>query len=381
MEKKNNKIVYAVIGALVVLLIVLVILVGMLIGGKNEEKKGGTTNVGPNVVEDTTADATGDTTDIFGEEITDDTAVTGIDMTVVIGGIQFTVPKDYACIYVESLGPVIYIDDLFTLKLAVLDTPSYAEVASNPAYLTDKISEVGGILLEDAKEVELNGKKYIYYVAILNDVKTVVINSEVVGKRVATQLAVESDTLTYDDCIQVFASIIDGAKETDAPDSTYDDIEAQNDNSNKGEVKSESTLTFGGDTVTFQIPENFYSQSVETWSDEQCEYFMSGDYAFNVTCRLSEKEAGVAENAEQMTYLQWDALLENVKNATTIETVDIDGYTFYYFDVRYEFDGADCQKFFAACEIGNSIYAVDIDGLDAESELTLEMVKKFLMVK
>ncbi len=192
-------------------------------------------------------------------------------------------------------------------------------------------------------------------------------------------MAIESETMTYDDCIKVFASIVESGAATSAPDSTYDDIDSQ-DVSHVGEEKTEGTLTFQNQTVTYQIPEGFYSQGVEDWSDEAVEAFMTDDYAYYVTCRLSAKEDEL-ENAEMLTQTNFDFLLENVKSSASIETVEVDGYVYFYYDVHYEFDGTDCQKLYAACNVGEYIYSVDVSATDAESELTLDMVKKFLTIK
>lgn len=386
MEKKNNNaVIWVVIGVLVVLVLALVGLVLFLVFGVKTQKDDGTGNAGPFVIADDTdtqqPESENEEDDIFEEEVTEE-SLEAMELEMIIGGYRF-VSSGYNCLYADGIGPVLYMDDIFQMKIQVVDM-SYEEALKDPAKLTEKTVAAGGTILQDVTEVELNGKKYAYFVMELYDQKNIVIHSQApkADQRIAGQLVMQSDTVTNEDMLNVFDSVVSTAEITDRPDSTYDDIMEQIYATNKGDRKSESSLTYEGKTVTYQVEEGFLSSdsSVDEnyWAVES---FVHEDIDWYLDCYLKETDEG-CPNAEAYIQLNYDWLLGEVKDKAEIKTMEVGGYTFYYLDVHYEMDGSDYQELFVACDFGDGhIYSIEVSGTDVEEELSIDTVKKFMEIK
>ena len=376
------------IGILIALILVLVVLVGILLLGKKEEKQGGTGNAGPFVVDGSKKTDAGDNTaDIFGRELEKKSSEAGNGITMVIDGFKFYVPADYSCFYAEGVGPVVYLDDVFQMKTVVRDN-SYEESMKDPEALMSKAIEAGGEILQDIKETELDGKKYAYFLVNLSGGKCFVGYTQAADtdKRFGGQIVIESDSLTDEDLLHIFADITSTAQATDEPDSTLDDIAEQsakaNQSASMGEKKEESTLSVAADTITFLVPEGFYSQGVNDWESSQSESFASEGYAIYVDCSLNAADAFV-ESA--MNYIEnaRDWMFDSIKDQVKIQTMDIEGNTCYYVVAHYDFEGQDYQQIYAACDVGegNAYYSVQASAIDEEVELSMETVKEFFIFK
>lgn len=377
-----------VIGVLIALVLLLVVLVGMLLLGKEEEKQGRTGNAGPFVVDGSKKTDTGEnTSDIFDRELEKEGTEAGNGITMVIDGFQFYVPADYNCFYAEGVGPVVYLDDVFQMKTAVRDD-SYEESMKDPEALMSKTIEAGGEILQDIKETELDGKKYAYFLMELSGDKCFVGYTQAadMDKRFGGQIVIESDSLTDEDLLHIFADITSTAQATDEPDSTLDDIMEQlakvDQSASMGEKKEESTLSIAGETITFLVPEGFYSRGVYDWENSRSESFASEGYAINVDCSLNATDAFV-ESA--MTYIEneRDWMLGSIKEQVKIQTMDIEGNTCYYMIGHYDFEGHDHQRIYAACDVGegNAYYSVQASAIDEEVELSMEKIKDFFVFR
>lgn len=386
-EKGVSKGTKIVIGVFIALVLLLVVLVGILLLGTEKEKQGGTGNAGPFIVDEGKNTETNENVaDIFEWEVEKESAGIGDGITVVIDGFKFYVPADYGCFYAEGVGPVVYLDGVFQMKIAVQDN-SYEETMKDPEALMAKTVEAGGKILQDIKETELDGKKYAYFLMELSGDKCFVGYTQAADtdKRIGGQIVIESDSLTDEDLLRIFADIVSTAQVTDEPDSTLDDIveqSAHQGTSAIGEKKEESTLSIAGETVTFQVTEGFYSQGIYHAEGLELESFWSDGYGVNVDCCLvaADEFVGSAlayvENERDMSY---DSIRDNMQ----IQTIEIAGNACYYIVVHYNFEGTDYQRLCAACDVGNgnAYYSVQACAIDWEGELTMETVKDFLVFK
>lgn len=233
MEKRDNKGLFVVISILIVIIVILIILVGVLlfrnIIGRREMPEQSVQTTEEKKV--TASKATGKEDDLFENEMDGDTDLTsdsGAGITFVIDGFKMTIPSDYSCTYAEGIGPVVYMDDVFQMKTAILED-SMEEVLKEPSALTEKTLAAGGEVLQDVKETEIDGRQYAYFLADLQGDKCMVAYTQAADtdKRIGGQIVIESDSLTDEDLLQMFASITTTAKETDEPNSTMEDIMAQ----------------------------------------------------------------------------------------------------------------------------------------------------------
>ncbi len=375
MEKKSNKGLFVVIGVLIFLVLLLVVLVGVLAWKSlsGSKKDGNNSQI---AVTSTEKD------DEFGEaletESDDEFDTFSAEMKYVIGGYEFTVPGEYDMFYNEMIGPVVYMDDVFQMKTAVVET-SYEEVMKDPASLTEKSVEAGGEILQDIKESEVNGKKYAYFRVDLSGEECFVVYTATPDnkKRIGAQIAIEKDGLSDEDMLQVFSTIAGSAVETNKADSTYDDIDAQLAERTKseiyGEAKEESTLKFGGKEVTFRVPEGFYSEDAYEGSDYMTERFCTADPRMETQCYFYESEwfDGVKG------YLEASITLDDTK----IESMEIEGKTIYYIIEKYMHDDSEVQRLYAGCDLGEkNFYVIDALVIDEDIDLSMETIREFLLV-
>lgn len=377
MKEKRNKSIYIVIGILVVLVVILLALTAFLFLGGKAEKKGGSGNAGPFIVKEKEQ---GDSDGKVTEEIP---VVSGNGIYLVSNGCKVLVPKEYQCLNVAGIGLVVYKDDVFQMKLVVGDG-SYEEDAKNPESLKEKAVDAGGKILEPVKETEVDGRKYLYFVMELSGDKVLVIYSQAADcdKKIAGQIVMESDTVTNEDMIQMFAGIAGGAVKTDEPDTTSEDIMQQERIANVGEMKSESTLSFQNASVTVKVPAGYYSIMNDDADDYVSETFTTADYGVEVKCNLRTADGLGINDAKTLVECWFDWLPNNVKKETEIQVFDAEGRTWYYYDVHYKLEETDRQNILVACDLGDKmIYSVEAQSSNESKELTMDSIMDFLSVE
>lgn len=372
MKDKKNKSLFFSIGIIIILAAILLVLFVVLMFCEGKKKKGGSGNAGPFVVKE----SSGKEGFVLEDEIEKDTGGTN-GIVIVVNGYKMIIPSDLECTYVEGIGPLVYKDDIFQMKI-IIKEGSYDETVWNPDSLTDKVIEAGGKILQDVQETEQDGKRFVYYIAELMGDKTFVIYTGDNDKHFAGQIVVESETLSDEDLIKIFSGIVFTARKTDEPDSTFDDILSQMRLRDLGEEKTESSLSFEGETVNFNVPQGFYSQGYYDSSSYKAEMFLTTDL-INVQCSLWSKNAECFYlGAEDYLKSTLDFEMENVKKDTKIETMQIEGNTCYYIDMHYEFHGSDFQNIYAACDYGKTgFFVVEADAIDIEKDISMEMLKEF----
>lgn len=382
MRKKSNNEVFIVAGILAVLVLLLLVLIAALLFGEKGQKQGKNGNAGPFVVNDSAEDTSSESaSDVFEKEIGQEKEEAGNGMTIVIDGFRFQIPSDYGCLYGDGIGPVVYLDDVFQMKLAVSDT-SYEESMKNPDSLTEKTIAAGGEILQEVRETELEGKEYAYFYMKLDGEQNFVVYTKALDteKRFCGQIVIQKEDLSDEDLLHIFESVISSAQETNEPDSTADDITGQAAavTGKKDEEKEESTMRLNEETATFLVPKDFYSN--EQYVKEE---FVSKDSAIYVNCYLRPTEKGtIFENAKACIEADKEFRIGSVKNETEIQTINSNGTLFYYIAVHYEYDGSDYQYVYAACDIGeNAIYKVEAQAIDKDVELSIDTIRDFLVLK
>lgn len=314
--------------------------------------------------------------DYFANEVDKDDAEgnTGNAIKVVVDGFKMMVPIEYNCLYTEEVGVVVYMDDVFHMKLAVSDK-GYDVIKADPEMITEKAVAAGGEILQDVKFEEIDGKEYVYYLLHLEGSDCFVAYTQAVDqdKCVACQMVIEKE-----DLLNIFASVASTAVVTDEANSTQEDIHEEIRNANFGERKTESSLTFEGETVTFGVPAEFYGQGTDSWGYYATEMFSTTDYV-SVDCFLYSTNTGEYDGAESYIANQMDFASEE---DGAVEKMDVNGTTFYYFTEDYEYDGSRFQKIYAACNIGETgIYVVELSAIDVDREINVELIEEFLYVK
>nr|MBQ8253418.1 hypothetical protein [Lachnospiraceae bacterium] len=364
MEKGNNKKLYIIIGLLVVLALCLVIVLGALFVGAEKETEGQNPE-----------------SSLLGEEVKQE-QTNGSGIAIVTGGFKVVIPEDYGCFYAEGIGPVIYMDDVFQMKLKVIDG-TYEEAAANPDKLMSGTTDAGGTILQEVKEKEIDRKKYLYYIMELADQECYVVYTQAADseKRIAGQIAIESGNVTEEDILQMFAEIVGSAVETDEADTDEAALDEMKAAANRGEVKTESTLSLTDCSVTFRVPEGYYGQGQFALDDTVSEYFLSEDYAIEATVGIHIPEDDGYETAEQYTALMFDWMSEDVQKDFSVQEMQVEGTTYYYYNVSYEDEGHTYKEMFFAADVENGgIYSVKAEATDESVVLTEEAVKEFLVL-
>lgn len=387
MEKKSNKGLSVIFVIFIILLLLLLGLILLLVYGQSAVKqKDG--NAGPFVIKDS---ETGKETE-QGNTKASESESSGRDkteekeITVVFGGYRFTLSSAYSCFYAEEIGPVIYMDNFFQMRLGIRQD-SYEEAMENPESLTEKTVAAGGEILQDLKEASVDGKSYAYFRMELYGAQCFVVYTALPEgeKQLAGQIMIESDELTDADFLNIFADIAVTAEATDGPDSTMEDIVeqmAERADAAPGERKENGILRFDEETVIFGVPENFYSMGIAETDIYSEETFLTGDFAVMADCYLwsAKAETSYYKSAEEYISMEWNNLYDNVKNEVEIQTMEIEGKQCYYIAAHYQFDGRDYQHVYAACDVGKyGIYTVLARAVDQDTELSMEILRDFFV--
>lgn len=295
---------------------------------------------------------------------------------VVLKGYEFQIPLEYGCMIAEDVGPVIYMSDIFQLRLRV-DDFSYEEYTKDPEHAMQNARDAGGEITKEVAEVEINGRKIAWFRTTLLHDDMVVMWSEADKNRMFSgQMVIFSQDIGEEDFLNVFAQIIGSAEKTDKPDSTEEDLLAWEPQINVGERRSQGSITTDDFTVTFPVPEGFYAQTDEVYVSEEKDYYsddyMTNDYV-SVSCRVTKD---FFEDARSVISDDW-----NYDNAK-IKTVETGGRTYYYAISEKDIDGKQVQYVTAACGLSESgwIYSVEATVTDYERSLTLDDIKGFLSI-
>lgn len=295
---------------------------------------------------------------------------------VVFKGYEFQVPVEYGCMIAEDVGPVIYMSDIFQLRLRV-DDINYEEYTKDPEHAMQNARDAGGKITKEVTETEVNRRKIAWFRTTLLGDDMVVMWSEADKNRMfAGQMVIFSQDIGEEDFLNVFAQIIQSAEKTDKPDSTEEDLAAWEPQINVGEKRSKGSIKTDDFTVTFPVPEGYYAQTDEVYVSDEGDYYaddyMTNDY-ISASCRVTKD---FYEDARSEISDDW-----NYENAE-IKTMEAGGRTYYYSISEKDIDGKKVQYVMAACELSESgwIYSVEATATDYERSLTLDDIKGFLSI-
>lgn len=296
---------------------------------------------------------------------------------IVLDGFEVQIPMEYGCFIDDEKGPVVYRDDLFTLLIAVRDI-SYEEKIQDPESFMQGALSVGGEITKELTEIEIDGKPYAYYTYTLDGDEFVVSYTAAADSdmRLCTQVVKTSD-ISDREVMERWAKIAASAKETDKADTVQEDLLQAQRISESGEQKTESTLQYDGTKLTFRVEEGYYSTFQDADEEGAIEYFTDGAGNVTVSCWLMSGE-GILD---AKTYITEDA--DYVEGATVQQgTKEADGYTFYYLESRYTYDGSEYQEVEAACDVGDGlIYIVNLSVTDSGESYSADDIMSFLSVR
>ena len=231
MEEKKSKGMYIVAGMLLFLAVLLLVLAGVFFLGEKKDKPGGSGNAGPFVQKESEGTSTA---------VQNDTEKYEDGVVFVLGGYKMVVPKKYSCTFAEGIGLIVYVDNAFQMKLMVKAEP-FERVSADPESLVKKTLDAGGKIVQEIQEKELDGGKYLFFKAEINGSLSFVAHTGDSEKRFAAQIIIESEDMTDQELLQVFADIVKTAEKTEEPDSVKEDIFNQAVAPDYGTKKSESS--------------------------------------------------------------------------------------------------------------------------------------------
>lgn len=290
---------------------------------------------------------------------------------MVIDGYQFFVPSDYSCMYAEGVGPVVYMSDVFQLRIIVKGRP-FDELIKSPDTLTSAATDAGATLLQDVTQVEINGNSYVYFKINLSGEDEIVCYADVPDHKthLGGQIIVQSDAVSDEDLVQMFASIAETAAVTDEPNSTADDINDQF-NAVFGTAKETSSLTFEATTVNYKVAAGYYSTSIfnDEVSATECFDGLNSD----VMVCLYKTEG---ENAR---YYAEVAALANEENGAELSEKTVDGKTVYCCSYSYVYNDVSYNYVEAFCDINPDVYYTVLLDSRGENALDFEMISDFFI--
>lgn len=295
---------------------------------------------------------------------------------VVFKGYEFQIPLDYGCMIPEDMGPVVYMSDVFQLRLRVEDK-NYEAYTKDPEHVMQNARDAGGEITKEVAEAEIKGRKIAWFRTTLQGDDMVVMWSKADENRIfGGQMAILSQDMKEEDFLNVFAQITESAQKTDKQDTTKEDLAAWEPEINVGEERKQGSITTSDFTVTFPVQEGYYAQKDEVYVSEGKDYY-SDDYMTNdlisVSCCVTKDYFETAREA-----VQYDGNYENAE----IKTLESGGKTYYYAVAETESDGKRVQYVMAVCELGNGwMYSVEAMATDFGRSLTIDDIEGFLPIK
>ncbi len=362
MEKKKNTGLFVVIGILILLVLLLVILFGVLVW-KGLEQRGGK----------------GGNRQVAQSQTTDDTDPVLEDLHFIQSGYAFTVPGVYELTYTDATGAVVLEENVFQMKLGVVDS-AYKEVMNSPEEFTKVTVDAGGTIVQDMTETDMDGKKYAYYRATLQNEELLVIYTAAPdeGRRIAGQIALLGENVSDEDMLQMFASVAGSAEATDQADSTKDDIVVEMAEKKPSSIEmewiAESTMQFGRAKITHKVPENFYMEDTYEGLEYMTErYYMPEPY-ISVTCYLYD----IPWYTNVEGYIEENKHLDDTK----IQTMKIDDKKVYYVVETIMNDDKMLQQIYAGYDLGEQqFYVIDAYVIGEDIELTMDTIREFLVIE
>ncbi|MDE6434725.1 MAG: hypothetical protein K2L07_10925 [Lachnospiraceae bacterium] len=284
-------------------------------------------------------------------------------------GYKFIVPGDYSCTYADEIGPIIYLSDVFQMKINAKQG-AYSELIQKKESLVDTAKEAGAVVLSEVQEMKITDNSYTYFKIELNGDPELVVYSETPdkSKHFGAQIVIRSDSVTDEDLLNMYASIVEKVTVTDEPDSSLEDIAGQN-AFVTGEKKESSSLTLHRTKINYKVPSGYYS--IEQFSDEYSatECFDGGDVSATVTLYKA--------NGDDAKYCAEISASSNISDEAQMTSEAVGGRTVYVVSYSYEYNGSVYRFLEGYCDINENVYyEVKLD-TRGDTVLSFDMMRDF----
>lgn len=306
---------------------------------------------------------------IFDKEVINQT-YNASPVTFVVKGVQYTSPSDYLVMYSDDIGPIVYITNVFQMKMARKDS-TFDEVLKGLAELDDKAIDGGAKSLVEPATKKIGDKTFAYFVVDISGEKTLgVITDSPDGKfSIAGQIVIQSENVSYDDILNMYAGIAATAKVTDKPDSTKEEIEAQI-KYITGDKRKVSTLKYNSASITYHVPEGFFYTGDADGATSGSQFYSSVDTDVYVSI---EDKAFPEDTAEYSI----DASVKYEENAVKL-VEEVNGNKVYICTSHYTGDsGKEFYTLLAKYDIDDAYtYCVTADRVD-KGDISFDLIRKF----
>ncbi len=197
------------------------------------------------------------------------------------------------------------------------------------------------------------------------------------GQRIAGQIVLQTEEISRDDIIKMFANIAGSAVKTDKADSTKDDIVVEMADKKPSTVtrewKGSSSMQFGELKITHSVPENFYPDDSYDGMEYTAESYSTNKPYVDVKCSLFD----IPWYANVESYIEENKHLNNTK----VQTMNIDGKKVYYVIESFMNEDKTHQQIYAGFDLGkNQFYLVQAYAVGEDVELTMDTIREFLFV-
>lgn len=316
------------------------------------------------------ATPTPDFDNIFGNEVTTQT-YNASPITFVVKGVKYTSPSDYCVTYFENIGPAVYINNVFQMKMLYKDQ-TFSDLLKSIDELDDKAISGGASSLVEPTTMKVGDREYAYFVVDMSGEKVLGVLTKSPDDKFSMggQIAILSDKVKYEDLIKMYASIADSASMTDEKDSTKEEIEAQI-KYITGEKRKKSTITYKKCKLTYNVPDGFFFTSESEGATTGNQFYEGAE--LSATASIEEK-AFPEDTAEYAV----DAAVQYEENVVK-GVAEVNGNTIYYYTTHYTSDtsGKVFYNLTAKMDIDDEYtYCVSADCVD-KGDIAFEKITAF----
>ena len=288
-------------------------------------------------------------------------------------GYTFYVPNEYECRYRTNTGIMIYMTDIFQMKVMAKGRP-YDELVKNKQELIDTAEQAGGSECSKVSSMTVNGNEYTYFRFMYKDEPNIVIYGSTPDGKSHTggQIIIFKDTLTDAELVKIFDSVVSGMEYTGKADTTEEELSELN-ASVSIPIKSKSTIEYEDMSFTYHIPDDLYYSDTFTYEGYVTETYWNDNTLATVSIQGHE----VYDNAKEL-------LAEKIsvsENEIQLSEEKIDGRVVYYYieDVDSSSGGSD-QRILAAIDVDRTtIYMVDYDVYSVTDRVTFDDISDFFV--
>lgn len=394
---ENNKKLYIIISILIAIIISLIITIILILNKDMINKKVDHTFDNNNQITDSTNN---DNIDILNNENdsnnynffenevdtkNSDDDIIWEEIKFIIDGFEFTCPSKYDITYFENVGPTVYLDDVFQMKIVVKDG-SNSEIIKDKDQLTKKTIDAGGKILKEVSEANINGRTYTYFKMELGGEKYVVAFAPAPGdqKRFGGQIYMDNENLSDETFLEIFDDIVTSAVETKKPNSTLDDIFRRDVFIAPGEEKQSSTLTFKGKTISFNVPKGFYSTYVGDVDSFITESFSTEHISIVADVMFYPEDIGFnGIDSYLEAFIDEQKVASNGTSNPKIESKIINSNEVKYVLSSYEKEGSINKFFLGAIELDNKgMFVIKGSAFDSEdTDMNFSTFEQFFEIE